>query len=88
MIEVSVVINKRQAIANMVAKRIEPIGRAINEGEICIYELRVGMAHVDTIKFPYGCGIELAKKMLELYKENEAKYKLLALARSIERKII
>ncbi len=67
MIGVQVKINNTDLIANIQAIRIKPIHRYPKQGELCTYRIRIYNQNFKKLNFPYGDGIALAQKMLELY---------------------
>lgn len=85
MIEVKAVINGSNEIANIKAVRISPSGSNIMDGTLCQYSISVKGEIVDVITFPFGDGVALSIKMLELYRDNGKSYRTIALCRRLSR---
>ena len=67
MISVTVRINNEQIIMNSQAIRTKPIHRTPKQGELCTYQIRIYNQNFKKLNFPFGDGIALAHKVLELY---------------------
>ena len=67
MIGVQVRINNTDLIANIQAIRIKPIHRNPEPGELCTYQTRIYNQDYKKLNFPFGDGVALAQKLLELY---------------------
>ena len=70
MIELSMIVNRRELVVTVVAKRVYPMGRKPNPGEPCHYEISFGREDREpsVIIAPYGdariLGIEMLREAL------------------------
>ncbi len=85
MIEAYVGINNEVTLASIKAVRTKPKSCKVEPGTECTYTLYVYNQPVDTMTNKFGCGIDLAIHMLELYKKNEKRYKIKALVLNEEK---
>ena len=76
MIAVNVRINNDHEVASLSATRTYPKGCKVEEGTECTYTLKYHNTPVGTMKNTYGCGIDLAKAMLDWFKEHGKEAKL------------
>ncbi len=84
MLEVYVGINREHTIANLHAVRTKPKTKTVKEGTICKYNIVYLGITVDNMEGSYGCGIDLAIKLLKKWKENQKTYKMLAMIKLSE----
>ena len=83
-LEVSVNINRKQILAQLHAVRTKPKGCKIEDGTECTYNIVYSNHVVDTMTGKYGCGLDLAIKLLEKWKDNSNLYKAIAFMREQE----
>ena len=86
MISVDVRINNKYEVALLSATRTYPNTCDVEEGIECTYTLKYHDTPVGTMKNTYGCGIELAKSMLDWFKDNKETIKLVHIALLIKDK--
>ena len=79
MLEVHVNINREQTLATLHAVRTKPKSKKVREGTICTYNIVYEGVTVGSMEGAYGCGINLAIKLLEEYKKNQYIYKMIML---------
>lgn len=85
MIAVNVRINNKHEIASLSATRTHPKTCEVTEGTECTYTLKYHNTPVGTLKNSYGCGIELAKAMLDWFKDNETNIKAVHMALTLQK---
>lgn len=71
-------------IATLHAVRTKPKTKNVEDGVICTYDVVYNNVIVGSITGAYGCGVDLAIKLLEEWKENSENYKLLSIYKKIE----
>lgn len=79
MLEVTVNINREIIVAQLHAVRTKPKECKIKDGTICTYNIVYENITVGQLKGKYGCGIDLAIKLLEAFKKDSYLYKYIAL---------
>ena len=84
MLRVTIDING-EIIHQIHAVRTNPKTKTVKNGTICTYDIVYKGVTVDTMKGRYGCGVDLAIKLLERFKENSAIYSMLAKAKIMEK---
>ena len=75
MLEVTVNINRKIIVAQLHAVRTHPRGKTLKKDTECTYNVVYDGVTVGIIRGKYGCGIDLAIKLLEDFKENGEIYK-------------
>ena len=87
-LEVTVNINREIIVAQLHAVRTKPKGKncAIEKDTMCTYNIVYQNEVVGTMTGAYGCGIDLAIKLLEKFKEHGHIYKFIAMDRMIEKR--
>ena len=70
MIAVNVRINNTNEIASLSATRTRPMTCTVDKDTECTYQLKYHNTPVGTLVTTSECGIDLAKQMLNWFKEN------------------
>ena len=84
MLEVNININRKVDIVTLHAVRTKPKSKTVKDGVICTYDVVYNNTTVGSIKGAYGCGIDLAIRLLEEWKKNSANYKLISIYKKIK----
>ncbi len=82
MLEINININREISLVNIQAVRTKP-KKTPKPNQMCTYHIIFMEEHVDTLKFTYNSGIELAIAILQKY--NKQYYSLIALNKKGER---
>ncbi len=85
MLEVSININRKVWVVEIHAVRTKPKTKTVKKGTECTYNIVYNDQVVDKMTGAYGCGVDLAIKLLEKWKENADKYKMISICKTIEK---
>ncbi len=84
MLEVTVNVNREMIVAQLHAVRTKPKGCKVEKGTMCTYNIVYENRVVGTMEGAYGCGVDLAIKLLEKFKEDGLIYKTIAMYEMME----